>query len=303
VTLWRRLVCQAVIVVAATSVPEAADHRAAVADPLPVAPVRAILDAFRSHALVALADSHGSEQVQALRLSLIRNQEFPSVVNDIVVEFGNARYQDVMDRFVRGGDVPYETLRHVWQDTTQVSAVWDRPIYEDFFRAVRTINASLPPERQVRVLLGDPPVDWSAGAQDAGKWTPQRDEHAADVIAREVLAKHHRALIIYGGGHLFRAGESLVSRVERETGTHIFTIRVLTETTYELVRSLAPEVTSWSVPSLVVLRDTVLQQRELVYYDALLYLGPPSRMTFSQLSAELCSDEQYVQMRTKRLAG
>jgi hypothetical protein len=123
------------------------------------------------------------------------------------------------------------------------------------------------------------------------------------LIAREVVAKHHRALIIYGGGHLFRAGESLVSRVERESVTHIFTIRVLTETTYELAKSVAPEVTSWPVPSLVVLRDTVLQQRELVYYDALLYLGPPSGMTFSRLSAEVCSDDRYVQMRTKRLAA
>jgi hypothetical protein len=98
-----------------------------------------------------LADSHGSEQLHAFRLSLIRDPEFPAAVNDIVVEFGNARYQDLMDRFVRGGEVAYEMLRHVWQDTTQVTAVWDRPIYEEFFRAVGTMNTLLPSERQVWV--------------------------------------------------------------------------------------------------------------------------------------------------------
>ena len=212
---------------------------------VPVPAARAILDAFRSHSLVALADAHGWEQLHAFRLSLIRDKEFPSVVNDIVVEFGNARYQDVMDRFVRGSDVPYKTLRHVWQDATQVNAVWDRPIYEEFFRAVRSINATLPSERQIRVLLGNPPVDWSAGGHDAGRLTPHRDQHAADIIAREVVAKQHRALIIYGGGHLFRAGQSLVSRVERETGTQVFTITVPGQTTFDLVKSLQPDVTSW----------------------------------------------------------
>jgi len=304
VTLRRCLVSvAAAVVLALASVPSASPNSSAQANAVPVPPVRAILDAFRSHTLVALADSHGSEQLHAFRLSLIRDPEFPAAVNDIVVEFGNARYQDLMDRFVRGGEVAYEMLRHVWQDTTQVTAVWDRPIYEEFFRAVGTMNTLLPSERQVRVLLGDPLVDWSAGGQNAGRWTPERDQHATDVIAREVVAKHRHALIVYGGGHLFRAGQSLVSRVERETGAQVFTIAVPGETTFDLVKSLQPNVTSWPVPSLVVLRGTRLQQRELVYFDALLYLGPPSAMTVSRLSAALCSDEQYVQMRMKRLAG
>ena len=42
-----------------------------------------------------------------------------AVLNDVVIENGNARYQDVMDRYVRGDEVPYEALRHVWHDTTQ----------------------------------------------------------------------------------------------------------------------------------------------------------------------------------------
>ena len=67
-------------------------------------------------------------------------------------------------------------------------------------------NASLPAERQLRVLLGDPPIDWDRirqGKDDAGKWTPERDHHAVGVIRREVIAKDRRALVIYGGGHLF----------------------------------------------------------------------------------------------------
>lgn len=102
---------------------------------------------------------HGNEQGHAFRLALIRDRRFAASVNDIVVEFGSARYQDLMDRFVNGGDVPAQELRRAWQDTTVTTAVWDRPIYEEFFRAVRDVNAALPPGRRLRVLLGDAPID------------------------------------------------------------------------------------------------------------------------------------------------
>jgi len=126
----------------------------------PVEPIGGILDAFKTHSIVVLGDEHGSEQGHAFRLRLIRDPRFSSVVNDIVVEFGSARYQDMMDRFLRGDNVRDEDLRHVWQDTTQVEYEWELPIYEAFFRAVRQVNASLPRERQLRVLLGDPPIQW-----------------------------------------------------------------------------------------------------------------------------------------------
>src|SRR6478735_4138288 len=113
--------------------------RAAAPKPaVPTDPIRAILDAFRSHRVVALGEGrHGNEQAHTFRLALIRDPRFATAVNDIVVESGTAQYQDVMDRFVRGEEVPQDQFRHVWQDTTQTMAVWDVAIYEEFFRAVR----------------------------------------------------------------------------------------------------------------------------------------------------------------------
>src|SRR6185436_7324801 len=72
----------------------------------PVEPIGAIVDVLRTHSLVALGD----EQGHAFRLALIRDPRFTSVVNDIVVEFGSARYQGVMDRFIRGEEVKDEDL-------------------------------------------------------------------------------------------------------------------------------------------------------------------------------------------------
>lgn len=111
--------------------------------------------------MVALGEGlHGNVQGHAFRLALVRDSRFPTVLNDIVVEFGNARYQPLMDRFISGEEISDRELRRVWQDTTMPNPLFDSPIYEEFLRAVRGVNASLPPEGQVRVLLGDPPIQW-----------------------------------------------------------------------------------------------------------------------------------------------
>jgi hypothetical protein len=285
-----------------------------------VDPIEAILDAFGTHNVVALGEPHGNEQAHAFRVSLIRDPRFAATVNDIVVECGNARYQDVMDRFVRGEDIPDASLRPVWQNTTVANFVWDRPIYEEFFRTVRAVNASRPKTSQIRVLLGDPPIDWSNvhSVEDHLHWLRERDSYPANIIRQEVFAKQRRALVVYGDGHLWRndAGENLVRLLESVGGTKVFTIS--TPTAADLV-TVQADIASWSKPSIALLRETVLGATEFAplfqlpsgrfhsrrmeeQVDALLYLGPPSAMTVSRLSPNLCSDAAYVEMRLRRMA-
>jgi hypothetical protein len=234
----------------------------------PVEPVQAILDAFQSHDIVALDEGrHGNEQAHALRLQLIRHPSFAGNVNDIVVEFGSARYQDLMDRYVGGENVSTSELRHAWQDTTQ-HAVWDAPIFEDFFRAVRQVNQSLATARQLRVLLADPPIDWAEvkTAADHFKWLRLRDTHGAELIQRDVLAKQRKALLIFGALHLQRrhisanyepleGAETVVSILDRAGAAKIFTIRTPTEPEPQWLQA---DMASWPVPSLVTLRGTRL---------------------------------------------
>src|SRR5213593_2745246 len=164
---------------------------------VPVPAIPAILDAFRTHDVVALGDS--GDQGYAFLVSLVRDPRFAQIVNDIVVESGNALYQDIMDRYVRGQDVPDVDLRQAWQNTTQPTPTWDGPNYQGFFKAVRTVNGSLSRERQLRVLLGDPPIDWRnvRGREDHQRWIAMRDTYPADLIRQEVLAKGRRALVVY----------------------------------------------------------------------------------------------------------
>jgi hypothetical protein len=214
------------------------------------------------------------------------------------VEFGSARYQALMDRFIGGGDVPYPELRKASQDTTAAHPGWDLPIYEEFFRAVREVNASLPGDRQLRVLLGDPPIDWHTARtrEDVGRWLAQRG-YVLDVIKREVLSRKRRALVLYGDGHLRRyskwrgsdesAQPTLLNGIEGQ-GTRAFAI--WTNTTVELER-LQKDIRTWPIPGLTIVRGTRLGALDFKYfagretdpptrmeeqYDAVLYLGPVS---------------------------
>lgn len=285
----------------------------------PIEPIGAITDAFRSHAVVALGEDHGNEQGHAFRMRLLRDPRFATTVTDILVEFGNARYQELMDRFVRGEQVGDQALRRVWQDTTAISGVWDRPIYEEFCRAVRAVNAALPREHQLRVLLGDLPVDWDAARRsppspgekrlygqpvrdDAQERSMDRERHAAEVIQRETLAKQRRALIIFGDMHVTLRPTSIVGRLESDAAGRVFTIRNATRRSYESLLALQPDASSRPAPSLAIVSGTVLTQHEFGSVDAVLYLGPASTMTTSRLPKSLCDDASYIAMRRERMA-
>ena len=122
---------------------------------IPLDPITATLDACASHTVVALGEGdHGNEQAHAFRLALIRDPRFATIVNDIVVEVGNARYQDLIDRFLQLNCPRRCVAAGMGEHDPQPHWVCDLPIYQDFFRAVRAVNGSLPPERRLHVLLG-----------------------------------------------------------------------------------------------------------------------------------------------------
>lgn len=157
---------------------------------------------FESHPIVALADAHGLAEQMEFYTAVVRDPRFARDVRNVVVEFGASSQQPVIDRYLAGETVPYTELRKVWNETV----AWVPPPamvgFARFFAAVREVNKSLPRERQIRVWLGEPPLDWTA---------PSRDDIMGAVMARgtfpaalvrdKVLARGEKALLIYGVGH------------------------------------------------------------------------------------------------------
>jgi hypothetical protein len=122
-----------------------------------------------------------------------------------------------------------------------------------------------------------------------------------------------------------------VSRLE-VTGIRVFTIWTNTDVDLE---PLQPDIGSWPRPSLAFLRGTAIGAKDFALYlpvelprltfkdgkpipippeewqarsieeqfDALLYLGPRSSITHSRLSSAICSDTEYLVMRSARMLG
>ena len=243
---------------------------------VPLDPIEAILGAFKTHQVVTLPGGHAGIELHELLLKVIRDPRFPAVANDIVVEFGSARYQDLMDRFVRGDEIDDRALRQVWFNTTNPGTTDDNPLPEAFFRAVRTLNASLPAERRLRVLLGDPPIDWDHvhTKADHRKWVVQRDSYPADLIRREVVVRGRRALVVYGNLHFLRReilsnydmsdwqAQTIVSLLEA-SGHKVFVIFA----DGAGVRSVQPEATAWPHLSVALLKGTVLGAADFAAFN------------------------------------
>lgn len=81
------------------------------------------------------------------------------------------------------------------------------PIYPRFFATVREVNQTLPAQRRTRVLLADPPFDWSSARtwQDLATALEDRDGHFARVVEREILRSGKRAFVLAGAYHLLKA--------------------------------------------------------------------------------------------------
>ena len=175
------------------------------AEPVVRPAVDGILAAFETHPLVGLGDNHMLANELNFYTLMVRDPRFAANVGHVVVEFGASQHQAILDRYLNGGNVSYVELSQVWHNTVG----WDPTVegvgYQTFFAVVRAVNASLAPDKRIRVLLGEPPIDWSRiHTHDAWqKIYDQRAAHAADLIGREILSRNRKALVIYGTGHFF----------------------------------------------------------------------------------------------------
>ncbi len=167
----------------------------------------AILDLYERYDVVHLGERHWNMTDYNFRISLLNYPRFAETVDDIVIESGNYLYQDILDKYVLElEDVRNSDLQKVWRNTIITSGVWDASIYKDFIHNVRKVNEGLPPEKRIRLIAAEPPIDWDK-VNTADEWysyLAQRSTHTPKVVKSEVIDKGRKAFIIYGGAHFFK---------------------------------------------------------------------------------------------------
>jgi len=163
--------------------------------------VLAVLD---SVPIVALDDWHGLAEEADFYQRLLRDPRAPERIRDVVLELGNERYQHIADRYVQGAPVPDDSVRMIFENTTQGPILTPTlPMYRAVLDAVREVNARHAPGRRMRVLLGDPAVEWRTLTRDE-LWEvhKRRGDRMRELVRDSVLGKGRRGIVIGGGTHL-----------------------------------------------------------------------------------------------------
>ena len=260
---------------------------------------QAMIQAISSHQIVMFGETHGNKQEYQWLCRLVKTPAFADRVDDIVVEFGNSLYQKTVDRYVAGENIPQAQVEKAWRNV--IGAVGPvSPVYGWFYGAVRDSNLERHNGHKIRLLLGDPYGDWSKinNAEELGPYLGHRDQWYAEVVKEDVLAHHHRALLIMGAGHFLRRnGPGFVETAIRAAGVRPYLVVFGTNAvgTYD---DLDHRFDTWPLPAIVPLSgnwvgelpaNPVLtggevgpnSQKMANVADAMLYVG--SRGTLTQV--------------------
>lgn len=155
--------------------------------PEPVSAVIAVLRAFENHDIVMIGEIHSNKQEYDWYRTLLTTPEFADRVDDIVVEAGNSLYQEFVDHYVAGENIPLEQVQKAWRNTVGLSGP-PSPLIEDFYKAVREANLRRPRRHQLRIVCGDPAIDWNLvsdtvkGLHTVSLYSTRRDPFYAQVV-------------------------------------------------------------------------------------------------------------------------
>lgn len=270
------------------------------ADTQVVNAVDGLLAAFETHDVVAIGEQHGIAELGNLYQALLRDPRFPEVVDAVVLEYGNARYQDLVDRYMNGEDVPYQELRQVWNDAVGRIPGGTEVMYVQLYSTLRAINQTLPEGERIRVLLGDPPIDWSTVTtlDDVLPYQLSRESHFAEVVIHDVLDQGLKALVIIGAPHLDRSepGEMPVLPANPASDAQIAlppqtgVMQQLVEAAYpgatfvavvhtgfvedECNAEIEARMAGWQQPALAYVRGTWIEQISCAKFPAPIFITP-----------------------------
>jgi hypothetical protein len=299
-TFWILLVCSC----ACAQAPKAQD------------PVPGIVKLFDTYRIVMFGEMHECRQQWDLLRRLVAAPGFTARVNDIVMEFGNARFQDVVDRYTAGEEVPLSQVQRAWRDP--VGALGPvSPVYGEFYAAVRAVNQTLPKDRRLRIVLGDPPIDWEQvrSREDVAVYLPFRAGFYAQVVRHEVLARKRKALLIMGSGH-FRRNAGRPNYIENELLMALVQPYVIL-TGSNIVGGyddLDPRFDQLSSPSLIEMKGSWIGALSTPNprggpsssweqtCDAYLYLGPRDTVTVLKNRRSALEGTQYGRELERRMS-
>jgi hypothetical protein len=307
----------------------------------PADPIDYIRRSLQAYPIVCLAEGgHQAKEPHEFLRRVLSDESILRTVDVVIVEFAATRHQAVLDAYIRGEDVPFSELSRVWRDTGQSPrAPWDSPLYHELLKTIRKGNLALSSDERVRVVAGDPPIDWDkiSTREDYGKSRIPRDPFVASLAMEQAIEMGKRVLIIFGGAHLPRVAvgpeddlrNSLTYHILQEYPDAAKVISFLNPENLgvddridELVRNKIYVTTNhWTgainaelvfpeIYSLVTDAETGHQSWQQIplysgylvrdLFDALIYIGPSSDWSYVQGSFDQERDAEYLKELNRR---
>jgi hypothetical protein len=297
--------------------------------------IQYIWHTLKNYPIVCLGEGrHQAKNTHDFFKDMLNNKEIQNTLDVIIVEFANSRYQAILDDYILGKDIPYKELCKVWRNTTQSPrGPWDSPLYFEFLKFVREINQSLAEDRKIRVLGGDPPIDWEEikCSDDRLEFLSIRNIVPSDLAIEQAFKLNKKVLILFGGGHLSKAYNGPKGNRNRYSITYYIQLKYpgsvkaidflrpedlkIGERISELKRGMIVETENHWIgeisaellfPGIIQIKydektGKKLTEKATIFkgylvkdiYDALIYIGPSSEWEFIPASPESLQDKEY----------
>src|SRR6185437_16225235 len=119
---------------------------------LAAAPIPPIARQFDTHAVIQLGEYHRSLQIHSFIQQMLHDPRFICRADDVVVEFGNSRLQNLADIYTSGGALTEREIASMYRETS-VPLTWNTPVYRAVYDTVREINRKHLCKHSVRLVL------------------------------------------------------------------------------------------------------------------------------------------------------
>ena len=298
-------------------------------NPKPLAAISALNQLLTQKQVLGIGEIHASNELYQFLEKWVQTPGFYQQVNDVLIEFGNYHYQNILDQYIAGKSVPFEQLKQVWQNTTESpTAVWDAPVYFQFLQTIRKLNQKIPLAHRIRVIAADNPIEWKKvhSRKDYRKYLG-RDAHFARLIKTEVIQKNRKAVLIIGGIHITKKSspfpgrkkprKSITERINQVYPGKIMVVQALGS--FGRSNKIAlPKMKNWPNESLIYVKNNWVGQLPVATFvrrqtkaqtpkltradqtDAYLFLRPFDQLTYSKADKAIFQNKQYWQELNRR---
>lgn len=184
-----------------------------------------LIKTFRKCNIIGLGEGvHHLENSHQFFKKVFDNEIIQKTINIVIVEFANANYQDILDRYIFGEEVYIDELRQIWRESTQsIGGFGEAIIYFELLKKIRSVNFTLPANKKIRVLGGDPPINWKTikSLDDYNKSNCQRDIYPAGLAIEYGIKQSMKVLVIYAEYHITKIMDQMASDYSPNITTYV----------------------------------------------------------------------------------